>query len=321
MNDKNKLLKEIKRQTNDEELIATIEKELAKHESIESFLRHLGFDLRIMNGGSLEIYSIASDLSNVAAKIISCISRPAFYIIGDSVDNPANNDFLNGGYSKVQEMYDLIRQNEYKLLPAIQATGMIRNEPRGPVFGTGLAIGQNLLLTAYHVVKDLLEDDGTINGLVIDLIGEYNIYEQDRYQLKKLINKSEKLDVAFVEIHEEFNYYYDIFGIEENPYGVELGVLGYPVMNDGGTDAQDFANCIGGADTLATKRIHVGELKEYKDGEPCFYHNCITADGNSGGPVVEINSGNVVGIHIKKYSGVKISAIKNNLFNTYHAIS
>ncbi len=214
---------------------------------------------------------------------------------------------------------------------AIPAVGRIesKNHPDFEWVGTGWVVRENVVVTNRHVATEFALRD--ISGLFrfrrnyenkemgarIDLREEYMQPEEMEFKVVKIlhIEEPEGPDIAFLEV--EFvgaNPPSPIKLAENTCAGAYVAAIGYPAWdgkrNDPAVMRQVFS------DIYDVKRLQPGQIVTI--GENYITHDCSTLGGNSGSPVINLSTGEAVGLHfagsyLKENSAVPAAIVKSRL--------
>lgn len=197
---------------------------------------------------------------------------------------------------------------------AIRATGRIAGKGSPGHLGTGFAISDRLIVTNAHVTagipaKDLVIDfrcdpATSIRHAVARLAGGHPLFDLAVLELKNPLPPGAPLALAAA----------------PPPLLAEriVVVIGYPqdpAKADFPPDGDTIGQVFGVGTAYGVKRLQPGTLSDVVANKnwrgymvPTLRHCCSTWNGNSGSPVVDIDSGLVVGIHengeIKDNAGV-----------------
>lgn len=93
---------------------------------------------------------------------------------------------------------------------------------------------------------------------------------------------------------------------KEAKKGDLVALIGYPAF-DSRNDANDQARYF--RDLYDVKRFAPGKVMQALSGNSTLSHDCTTLGGNSGSPVLSLDSGKVVGLHFSGVYGVENSAV------------
>jgi endonuclease G len=88
--------------------------------------------------------------------------------------------------------------------------------------------------------------------------------------------------------------------------GERVALIGYPAF-DSRNDVNDQARYF--RDIYEVKRLAPGYVKQSLSGQTTLTHDCTSLGGNSGSPLLELESGTVVGLHFSGIYGVENTAV------------
>jgi S1-C subfamily serine protease len=167
--------------------------------------------------------------------------------------------------------------------------------------GSGFLISEDLLLTNHHVITELTWGTDILREKEAEVrfVQEYNSGDEPPVPILRVVRFHEELDAALLLLGGD--------GILKNrkplrwsatPAKAEdqVVVVGYP-FPDRQRNPLFVDKIFGGK--FGVKRLGPGEVLGGKNGT--VYHDCSTLGGNSGSPVVEINTCEVVGLHHDGY--------------------
>lgn len=163
------------------------------------------------------------------------------------------------------------------------------------VIGTGFLVGPSSLVTNRHVVDELSLGTGRLipGQAEVRFGGEYGVTPDPRpvpiVEVKAL---HDDLDLALLQL-EPTGPAGAPFRLAERPPPVETAVaaVGYPMPDPRNPK---FVPLLFG-DHLGVKRAAPGEVTEVR--RQWLYHDCSTLGGNSGSPVVALETAALVGVH------------------------
>lgn len=257
---------------------------------------------------TIEGISVEMDLHKRAEQsIIKEVDRPVFLINNDEIDT-----------SKATKWKDQINNNIDTINKAIQSVGRIEIKGGDSDFvGTGWRIkNTNIIVTNRHVAdefaerkedKFLFRQDWRYNSynVRIDFREEHTTQTEFEFDIKEVIYwaKERDLDLALLRVDEE-NY-----KEEQLPEGLELSykipnlkeeiyVIGYPSCNK--PHHRELKNKYFNG-VIGKKQFAPGYFSQTGTSKYIYRHDCTTWAGNSGSPVIDFETGKVLGIH---YAGI-----------------
>jgi len=197
------------------------------------------------------------------------------------------------------------------LREGIPAIGRIevKNHDSKDWIGTGFLIEDDMIITNRHVAKEFTHvstpfswrtnDDGKRIQGRIDFREEHKQPEEEEFKFSEVVymGKEDGPDIAILKCPGASNKIQPLkLGNETEPDNVVV-TIGYPWKDSRGLAALEdvlkriFNNIFG------VKRLAPGKIIDIKDG--IIRHDCTTTGGTSGAPVIDLETGHVVGIHFK----------------------
>ncbi len=226
--------------------------------------------------------------------------RPVVDIVGDTYAAPAA-PFQHLGAPAARA----------KIEAAIKAVGRIEipDHARLPYAGTGFLVGDGLLMTNRHVAELFAqgigrEDLSFITGQTsaIDFLRERDRPETRMFRIVGVLMIHPYWDMALV-LAEGLERMTPLTLGVANPGDLrmrDVAVIGYPALDD--RNNVELQNRIFGG-RFNIKRLQPGKLRDRSDivsfrhNVSAVTHDSSTLGGNSGSAVVDIETGNVVGLH------------------------
>lgn len=268
--------------------------------------------------------AIESTTSPQHEAIIRLYDRPVLFVVGDEIQE-AENEALE---AKLQAA----RPKLHPLLPSIGRLEL-KNSLEADWLGTAWMIDERILVTARHVARRFSSAgaDGNIvvhtNALgekieaAVDTRQELGRTERRRVRIHRVlhIEEEDSLDLAFLEAWEmEDGEPLSLAPIPlaENDAvaGTEVAAIGYPGWDGLRNGIQNMTRIFG--ETFGIKRCHPGRVEKVE--ERYFTHDCSMLGGNSGSPIIDLQTGHAVGMHFaggyrKANYAVKASALRERL--------
>lgn len=273
---------------------------LAEGDELES-IREVGLEGFLAGNVDLDEDKLDSLEAIVLPKL-----RPTFFVKGfDSVD---------GDWPDWQDAMERIR-------PVLRATMRIESVNKlFPYHGTGFLVGERLLLTNRHVASAFIAERGMAAVRFETL---YKTWAAPRRERDPAESPSAELlvrgalwvhpywDAALLEI-EPSDVLKDIEPLElvaEEPkslQGRKIVVVGHPYKGSYEMNSQgpiDERDIFGGEAVRGVKRAQPGELRgtTLRNALRVLEHDASTLQGNSGSPVLDLDTGKIIGLH---YSGL-----------------
>ncbi|MFN9268938.1 MAG: DNA/RNA non-specific endonuclease [Planctomycetaceae bacterium] len=202
--------------------------------------------------------------------------------------------------------------NRGRLEAAIPAIGRIEipSNPRIPYGGTGFVVGDGLLMTNRHVAELFAQGLGTRSvrfrsgeSAAIDFKREHQSDDSQSLVVEQVLLIHPYWDMALLKVSglpASIRPLSLAIRPPEELAGREVAVVGYPAKDwRNNTSVQD--DVFGGVYNV--KRLQPGKLRDRKTC-PSFgkqvnamTHDCSTLGGNSGSAVIDVATGQVVGLH------------------------
>ena len=186
-----------------------------------------------------------------------------------------------------------------KVAPMLRSIGRIeRISADGDTehVGTGFLVSEMLLVTNRHVLGALTFGsealrEGSARVVFKHEAGENNS-PADIVPITAVAGVHPKLDMALFSVDGG-----DRSGLDIDPTspqeGSDVVTIGYPA-EDKANNPLFLSNVFQG--TYGVRRAALGEVLDGSDG-PAFYHDCSTTQGNSGSPILSLETAKVLGIH------------------------
>lgn len=259
-------------------------------------------------------------------------------LVGRPVLEIQNNTF---SISVSSEWHEKLTNNREKIEKAIPAVGRIevREHPSHEWLGTGWLISENIIVTNRHVASEFAmkkNNDFVFRHNVvtekkmiarIDFREELGSPDQIEFNIEKVlyIDEGEGPDIAFLQISSISNSSTNLpEPIKLSPQKIEIGkdvaIIGYPARDPLRNNPQDMDRIFNSIYNV--KRLAPGSIISLNgNSDWIIAHDCSTLGGNSGSVLIDIESGEAVGLHFAgKYrdsnyavSSTKISELLNNI--------
>lgn len=193
-----------------------------------------------------------------------------------------------------------------KLAPAIGAVGRIDlvGNPDYAWVGTGWLVDPRFIVTNRHVAKAFAEPNGSgfkfLDGMSasIDLLHEIGREDTQVFEVIRVnhIEDASGVDLAFLEVAQ-------IDGAKAKPIVLSpkpsaeamIATIGYPAFDSRIPDVELMERIYG--KIYDKKRLAPGTITEIDDTR--LFHNCTTLGGNSGSALIDLATGEAVGLHFR----------------------
>lgn len=227
------------------------------------------------------------------------LTRPVFVIRDDAVVNEPEKwrftELMFTPYSAIEELNKKLR-----CIGAVETA-------EGELIGTCWLIYTGYVCTNKHVAAEFYEftADGEVTGTIespmVNFKREHGRSDDPahRFAVDKLVYVDPNVDLAILKLRGYTGT--DYLVLEDAPFDEwknlvedEVFVVGYPGRDAERNPERLMVKIFG--EIYEKKRLAFGKLTDYRKGE-VFYHSASTLGGNSGSPVLGINSMKVLGLH------------------------
>ena len=182
--------------------------------------------------------------------------------------------------------------------------------------GTGFLVAPNMLLTAGHVADELSFSVESLEPgqAVVDFDAYLHSSEVKTYDILQVVNLDSRLDLALLRIAEApENSTRPILMPQpsSSSVGTPICVVGYP--EDDPRNPPVFISIVFGSELgsgkteFGIKRAAIGEIVRAED--YLIFHDSSTLGGNSGSPVLDILTGQVIGVHVSGRAMMRNAAV------------
>lgn len=229
--------------------------------------------------------------------IILEIVRPAILIKEGRFSPPPAEWLILDDYR------DRIEQS-FKGVGRIEVSG----HPTHQWVGTGFVVGEGVVMTNRHVAVTFAERDTEdwkfISGhsAGINFIREFGVSESLEFEVEGIVGIHETYDLALLSVKAQSangeNLISPLKVISTEPSAEsqqQVYVVGYP-GSDATRNAPDVMSRIF-ADIYEVKRLQPRKITGFIVAENKLLHDCSTLGGNSGSPVFDLISSQVIGLH------------------------
>ncbi|MFC7496302.1 MULTISPECIES: trypsin-like serine peptidase [unclassified Nocardioides] len=175
--------------------------------------------------------------------------------------------------------------------------------------GTGFLVAPDIVMTNRHVAREFaaMRDSGWtfINGRSAswDLLEEQGSADQAEFEITEIIaiHDEDDVDLALLRVapsNGTASLPEPLTLTAQQPSEVEgraVYVLGYPAWDGRRNDPGDMARIF--QEIYNVKRLQPGRLTVSFDSNLLLRHDCSTLGGNSGSPVIDLETNQVLGLH------------------------
>jgi endonuclease G, mitochondrial len=222
-------------------------------------------------------------------------------------------DVVNGTYDKPPAPFEHLGKKaaRARIEPALPAIGRVElpHHPSLPFGGTGFVVGDGLLMTNRHVAELFATGLGRetlsfIQGqsAAVDFLRERDRPQSLLFQIRRVAMVHPYWDMALLEVDGLKSV--TPLSLSTAPPGDlrerDVVVVGYPALDP--RNAVDVQNMIF-AGVFNVKRLQPGQLRDvasvssFGHAVDAVTHDSSTLGGNSGSAVVDVQTGEVVGLH------------------------
>lgn len=269
-----------------------------------------------------QIYTIAPET------IVLKFGRPSLLIQNGDIERPESKVWKN--------RLDTNIGNILNSIPSVGRIELIGHSTYDWV-GTGwLYEDTGLLITNRHVAELFIREkngqlrfkqnlEGKTIKSYIDFKEEYKVDEDVTFKIKDIVYMASE-DVPDVAILEVKTTNEDDLAL---PFGLSISTnhsnldslvftIGYPAKDSRIKDSSLMEKIF--KNVYDVKRFAPGKLTDNSNYEYEYHHDCSTLGGNSGSPLIDLESGEVVGLHFagtyRKYNWAVQNNHLNNLLNS-----
>ncbi len=177
-------------------------------------------------------------------------------------------------------------------------------------WGTGFLVAPNLLMTAGHVVTELSFSTGMLERgqAQAEFEGFYGKPESHVCNIAEVVALDTKLDLALLRFDSGKTDFSSrpmlLDTISRSIPEFPVCVIGYPLVSTR-SPPELVARLFEGK--FGVKRAAIGEILEATPRR--FTHDCSTLGGNSGSPVIDVNTGRLCGVHVSGMAMVENEAV------------
>ena len=250
----------------------------------------------IRESGSFSRETFALPSPHLTGRVLSVFSsydRPALLATEHTFDLPASGPW--------REVLELNRVAIERVLPRVGR--IVRG---AATLGTGFSVDGNRLLTNWHVAQHFARKAGAVYALTAEAAGPAPTIGIDFLSLKdnparrkarfsRVVAVDEENDLALLE------YAGDNCDLARLPLGgdtpenMAVAAIGFPSEEVALTDSMKERYEIVFGGHYDVKRVSPGKVRASAPG--VITHDCSTLGGSSGSPIIDLQSGALVGLH------------------------
>jgi V8-like Glu-specific endopeptidase len=235
-----------------------------------------------------------------------------------------------GDFLEPPKLWASLKDDRDRIKDVIGRVGRIEvsNNPNFEWLGTGWLAGKDVVITNRHVAVEFSRraDNGAWTfrapmGASVNLHAELNSESPLTFTVKSIIGIHEDHDMAALQVEqtsgaERLPDPLPIAKIEPAALkGRKVYVIGYPAWDGRRNDPEPMKRIF--ADIYNVKRLQPGEISGAALGSFEFFHDCSTLGGNSGSPVLDLETHQVLGLHfggrfLEKNHAVPLWTLQND---------
>ena len=231
--------------------------------------------------------------------IILLTGRPAFLVQDD--DFPIK--------TKLPEQWSVLDQHRAQITNVLKRVGRIEvsGSPNFEWLGTGFLAGEDVVITNRHVAIEFAErkqqrwDFKPAMGSSVDFNREHlSDADPAPFEVKEVIGIHDTHDMALLRVGRTSGTQAlaDPLPVSMQSPGSMVGrkiyVVGYPAWDGRRNDPEPMMRIF--KNVFNVKRLQPGEISE-PAGQFEIFHDCSTLGGNSGSPVIDLETHAVIGLH------------------------
>jgi Trypsin-like peptidase domain len=224
----------------------------------------------------------------------------------DKPDLRPNQPIANSKY-----WVDILKHRPHALKEIIRAVGRLSiisgvDNPVNEPIGTAWCIAPGVLVTSRHVAAFFAnssdfsfnsDDRGNTMSALIDFKKEeQNSSIKREISIEKVIYMDPVVDVAFLKLTPPHRNVVPIHSLELDATAivdVRAAVIGYPTEDD--HQDRNLSNAF--FSSYGFKKIACGHVLAFSEQQQKITHSCPTLLGNSGSPLINLETGKILGIH------------------------
>ena len=219
--------------------------------------------------------------------------------------------FIQGGdFVQAPPEWRILNKHRDQIKASIARVGRVEvsGHPNYEWIGTGFLAGPAAIITNRHVAREFARLDGRNwvfeSGMSakLDFNEEHGAIQPLEFEITGIVGIHEEYDLAVLEIAqagEARQPLPDPLPVAAAQPGTvtarQVYVIGYPAWDGRRNDPAYMRQIF--SDIYNVKRLQPGLITSWTDGEDLFLHDCSTLGGNSGSPVIDLETHEVVGLH------------------------
>lgn len=215
-----------------------------------------------------------------------------------------------GDFLQTPVEWQVLDEHRESIKASIQRVGRVEvsGHPNFQWVGTGFLAGPDAIVTNRHVAREFARQDGDAwtfepgMSSKLDFNEEHGALEPVEFEITGILGVHEQFDLAVLSVAQTGGAAQSLpdplavaavepASVLERP----VYVVGYPAWDGRRNDPTYMRQIF--RDIYDVKRLQPGLITSWVDGSSVFTHDCSTLGGNSGSPVFDLETHEVVGLH------------------------
>jgi hypothetical protein len=233
--------------------------------------------------------------------IVLLTGRPVLFIKNDNFELPTG-------------AWEILAPYRPEICDVVKSVGRIgiSIDYGTPYAGTGFVVGENLIMTNHHVIKDFVWrksgqwvlDPGC--KMVIDFKQEFGVADKVEFPIDSVVwdGVCNNIDLALLKLDVSTTVGHPVpppLRLQKDPGYTNVGnnvyVVGYPAADPTRNDPNEMQRIFGSV--YEKKRLAPGRISSIYGEKGLLSHDCSTLGGNSGSCVMDLSTNSVVGLHFE----------------------
>jgi uncharacterized protein (TIGR00725 family) len=242
---------------------------------------------------------------------------------------------VNGRFETPPPEWQILEQHRPALEKAIRSTVLLvvespSSEPQ--IFGLGTLVGDHVVITHSSMLHDVLALGFGLNGpskVFAELTEDHAAFGyvpglKRRLELSHaVVHQTTQFVVLAAKSGSDFSAFPDPLSVMTQASlptkGREVCIVGYP-MSDSRVDPQVLARVLAG--DYGRFRLMPGQIIDEDTQRGILVHNCFTTSGTGGSPLIDIETGAVLGVHFAaKYDPTSLGLKEGHAISTLHLLN